>query len=118
MTKTQGGLNDGNHAVGAPDLQANLGVEWDPSFIPGLTAIARTIYTSGSYVSADNLQSVPNWATFDIGARYVTTLAGRPTTFRATITNLFDKRYWIANPTAYVISGAPRTALLSMTIDF
>ncbi len=118
LTKTQGGLNDGNRAVGTADLQANFGVEWDTPFVPGLTAIARTIYTSSSYVSADNLQSVPSWATFDIGARYVTTLAGHPTTFRATVTNLLDKRYWVANPSGYVISGAARTALLSMTIDF
>lgn len=61
---------------------------------------------------------MPSWATFDIGARYVTTLAGHPTTFRATVTNLLDKRYWVANPSGYVISGATRTALLSMTIDF
>lgn len=56
--------------------------------------------------------------TFDIGARYATKLAGRPTTFRASITNLFDKRYWIANPTGYVISGMPRTLWLSMSVDF
>lgn len=118
LTKTQGGLNNGNRAVGTADLQANFGVEWDTPFVPGLTAIARTIYTSSSYVSADNLQSVPSWATFDIGARYATTLAGRPTTFRATVTNLLDKRYWVANPSGYVISGAGRTALLSMTMDF
>ncbi|WP_244628416.1 hypothetical protein [Tardiphaga robiniae] len=45
-------------------------------------------------------------------------LVGHPTTFRATVTNLLDKRYWVANPSGYVISGAARTALLSMTIDF
>ncbi|KZD20454.1 TonB-dependent receptor [Tardiphaga robiniae] len=61
---------------------------------------------------------MPDWARVDIGARYVTALAGHPTTFRATVTNLLDKRYWVANPSGYVISGAARTALLSMTIDF
>lgn len=118
LTKTQGHLNDGNHAVGAPDLQGNLGVEWDTPFLPGLTATARAIYTSRAYVSADNLQDVPSWTTFDIGARYATTLAGRPTTLRVSVTNLLDKRYWIANPTGYVISGMPRTAWLSMSVDF
>jgi iron complex outermembrane receptor protein len=118
LTRTEGHINDGNHAVGAPDLQGNLGVEWDTPFLPGLTATARTIYTSSAYVSADNLQAVPSWMTFDIGARYATRLAGRPTTFRASITNLFDKHYWIANPTGYLISGMPRTLWLSMSIDF
>lgn len=118
LTKTEGHLNDGNHAVGAPGWQSNLGVEWDTPFLPGLTATVRTIYTSRAYVSTDNIQSVPAWMTFDIGARYATSLAGRPTTFRASVTNLFDKRYWIGNPTGYVISGMPRTLWLSMSVDF
>jgi iron complex outermembrane receptor protein len=118
LTKTEGHLHDGNRAIGAPEWQSNLGVEWDTPFLPGLTATARTIYTSQAYVSADNIQSVPAWMTFDIGARYATQLAGRPTTFRASLTNLFDKRYWIGNPTGYVISGMPRTLWLSMTVDF
>lgn len=118
LTRTAGHINDGHHAIGAPDLQGNLGVEWDTPFFPGFTATARAIYTGRSYVSADNLQQVPSWTTFDIGARYVTSLGGRPTTFRASLTNLADKRYWIANPTGYVISGMPRTVWLSMTVDF
>ncbi|WP_223153825.1 TonB-dependent receptor [Bradyrhizobium japonicum] len=118
LTKTEGNLHDGNRAIGAPEWQSNLGVEWDTPFLPGLTTTARTIYTSQAYVSADNIQSVPAWMTFDIGARYATQLAGRPTTFRASLTNLFDKRYWIGNPTGYVISGMPRTVWLSMTVDF
>lgn len=118
LTKTAGHINDGNHAIGAPALQGNLGVEWDAPFLPGLTAIARAIYTGKAYVSADNLQDVPGWTTFDIGARYATTLAGRPTTFRASLTNLLDKRYWIANPTGYLINGMPRTLWLSMSMDF
>lgn len=118
LTRTAGQVNDGNRAVGAPDLQGNLGVEWDTPFLPGLTATARTITTGRAYASADNVQSVPGWTTFDIGARYATTLGGRPTTFRASLTNIADKRYWIANPTGYLISGMPRTLWLSMTVDF
>lgn len=118
LTKTDGHLYDGNHAIGAPGWQSNLGIEWDAPFLPGLTTTARAIYTSRAYVSSDNIQSVPAWMTFDIGARYATSLAGRPTTFRASVTNLFDNRYWIGNPTGYVISGMPRTLWLSMSVDF
>ncbi|MGY4628630.1 TonB-dependent receptor [Bradyrhizobium sp. USDA 4486] len=118
LTKTGGHLYDGNDAIGAPGWQSNLGIEWDAPFLPGLTATARSIYTSRAYVSADNIQSVPAWMTFDIGARYATSLAGRPTTFRAAVTNLFDNRYWIGNPTGYVISGMPRMLWLSMSVDF
>ncbi|MCD0421288.1 TonB-dependent siderophore receptor [Rubrivivax sp. JA1024] len=118
LTQTAGHLNDGNHAIAAPDLQSNLGVEWDTPFVPGLTATARAVYTSKAYVSADNLQDVPSWTTFDIGARYFTKLGGRPTTFRASVTNIADKHYWTANPSGYLILGMPRTLWLSMTVDF
>lgn len=46
LTKTAGGLLDGNFAVAVPKTQANLGVEWDTLFVPNLTLTARTIYTS------------------------------------------------------------------------
>lgn len=118
LTKTQNALYNGNYAVGAPRFQGNLGVEWDLPWVPGLTATARTIFTSKSYVSVDNIQSTPSWATLDLGARYTTYIAGRKTTFRASVTNLFDKHYWIANPTGYLISGMPRTAWLSISMDF
>lgn len=118
LTRTAGHLNDGHRAIAAPDLQGNLGVEWDTPFVPGLTATARAVYTSKAYVSADNLQDVPSWTTFDIGARYFTKLGGRPTTFRASLTNIADKHYWTANPSGYLIVGMPRTLWLSMTVDF
>lgn len=118
LTSTQGHLNDGKFAVGAPLMQANVGFEWDTPFAHGLTAIARTTYTSEAYVSADNTQKVPAWATLDLGLRYAMTIRNRPVTMRATVTNLLDSNYWIANPTGYVISGMPRTAWLSLSADF
>jgi len=118
LTQTQGHQFDGNFAIGAPSVQANVGFEWDTPFVPGLTALARTTYTSEAYVSADNSQHVPSWATLDIGARYATIIKGKPVVLRATVTNLLDNNYWIANPTGYVISGMPRTAWLSLSTDF
>jgi iron complex outermembrane receptor protein len=118
LTQTAGGQFNGNFAVGAPSVQSNLGVEWDLPFAPGLTAIARGIYTSEAYVSSDNTQKVPAWATLDIGARYRTVIAKTPVVLRATVTNLLDSNYWIANPTGYVISGMPRMAWVSLQADF
>lgn len=118
LTQTAGGQFNGNYAVGAPPFQANLGLEYDLPFAPGLTAIARGVYTSASYVSSDNTQKVSAWATLDIGARYRTTVAKTPIVLRANVTNLLDSNYWIANPTGYVISGMPRMAWLSLQADF
>ncbi|WP_373744032.1 TonB-dependent siderophore receptor [Achromobacter insuavis] len=116
--KTQGGLNDGRHAVGAPELQANLTLEWDTPFAPGLTLMGRAIHTSQAYLSADNSQRVPAWTRYDFGGRYKTRVAGKDVTLRATVTNLLDKHYWEANPTGYLISGMPRTLWLSVATEF
>ncbi|MGU7773870.1 TonB-dependent siderophore receptor [Burkholderia sp. MR1-5-21] len=117
LRRTQGGANDGNHAVGAPSLQANVGAEWDTPFIPGFTLAGRLIYTGKAYVSQDNAQHVPSWTRFDLGGRFTTKVAGRDVTLRASLTNLFNKDYWQANPTGYLISGMPRTFWLSMSTD-
>ena len=118
LERTQGGAYDGNHAVGAPSFQANVGAEWDTPFIPGFTLTGRVIYTGEAYVSQDNLQHVPSWTRVDLGGRYTTQIGGRDITLRANVTNLFNRYYWQANPTGYVISGMPRTFWLSASTDF
>ena len=118
LTQTAGGQYNGNVAVGAPAVHANLGLEWDMPFAPGLTGIARGLFTSNAYVSSDNTQQVPAWATLDLGLRYRTVLAKTPVVLRATMTNVLDSNYWIANPTGYVISGMPRMAWISLQADF
>ncbi|WP_206243412.1 TonB-dependent receptor [Novosphingobium terrae] len=116
--RTQGGLTDGKNAIGVPSVQANLGAEWDTPFIPGFTLTGRVIHTGRTYVSADNLQRVPDWTRFDLGGRYKVDVAHRPVTLRANVTNLFNRSYWWANPSGYLISGMPRTFWLSASVDF
>ncbi|PVX79902.1 iron complex outermembrane receptor protein [Paraburkholderia unamae] len=118
LERTQGGAYDGNHAVGAPAWQANVGAEWDTPFMPGFTLTGRLIYTGEAYVSQDNLQHVPSWTRVDLGGRYTTRIGGRDITLRANVTNLFNRYYWQANPTGYVISGMPRTFWVSASADF
>ncbi|MEK6346298.1 MAG: TonB-dependent receptor [Burkholderia sp.] len=117
LRQTQGGANDGNRAVGAPAFQANLGAEWDVPGAPGFTLTSRLIYTGSAYVSQDNTQRVPSWTRVDFGGRYATHVAGHGLTVRANVANLFDRRYWQANPTGYLIGGVPRTVWLSVSTD-
>jgi len=60
---------------------------------------------------------VPHWTRYDLGARYATKLGGHPLTLRATVENLLDRNYWTASDFGLSL-GAPRTALLSATVDF
>lgn len=118
LTKTAGGLLDGNYAVAVPKTQVNLGAEWDTLFVPNLTLTARTIYTSTQYVDQTNKLELPSWTRYDLGARYKTVLQNKPVTFRANVENVFDKKYWGSSNAGFLFLGAPRTLLLSATVDF
>lgn len=119
LSKTAGGLQDGNKAIGVPATQFNLGGEWDTAFMPGLSLTGRAIYTSSQYYNAANSQSIPAWTRIDVGARYKTTASGVPVTLRASIENLFDKDYWAAASSSFGLArGAPRAFLVSATWDF
>ena len=119
LTKTGIAANQGNTPVGVPEVQANLWAEWDTPWIEGLTLTSGAIYTASQYVNQANTQQLDAWTRFDVGARYSTRIAERPTTFRATVQNLFDREYWsgVASYGAFS-QGSPRTLLLSATVDF
>ena len=118
LDNTPGGTNDGNEAIAVPRVQANLGADWDVLAVQGLSLNARTVYTSKQYVDSANNLDIDAWTRFDIGARYKTVLQDKPVTLRANIENLFDKRYWGSSNEGYLFIGAPRTLLLSATVDF
>ena len=119
LTKTGVATNRGNRPVGVPKVQANLWAEWDTPGIEGLTLTSGAIYTARQYVDQANTQTLDAWTRFDVGARYATRIAERPTTFRVTVQNVFDRAYWsgVASYGAFS-QGAPRTLLLSATVDF
>jgi iron complex outermembrane receptor protein len=120
--RTAGGVNQGKDAIGVPDTQLNAGVEWDVPRVAGLTLNARTIYTSGQYADAANLQRLPSWTRLDLGASYLTQVMGRDLTLRARIDNVTNRGYWASAGgypgSGYLVLGAPRTVVVSGTIDF
>ncbi|HWT97730.1 MAG TPA: TonB-dependent receptor [Terriglobales bacterium] len=118
LTKTDGGDNDGNIAIGVPTLQMNVGAEWDTPFIPGLTLTGRVIYTSKQYLDASNNQEIPNWTRVDLGARYTVDVHKTPVTIRANVENVLNTSFWASTGGGYLSAGAPRTFLLSSTVDF
>lgn len=118
LTRTAGGVNEGRMTTAIAQRQAKLGVEWDVPALEGLTFTGNATAMSKQYISADNRLSVPGRTLFDVGARYSTTLAGRPLALRATVNNVTNKAYWGMPLLSSLALGAPRTALLSATMDF
>ncbi|PIF77713.1 iron complex outermembrane receptor protein [Variovorax sp. 54] len=119
LTRTNNRATVGNRPVGVPNVMANLGAEWDLPWVPGLTLNGSMIYTGKEYVNQANTQSVPSWTTVDLGARYTTKVYGRSTTFRGTLVNAFNRKYWSGVASYGTISqGIPRTLMLSASVDF
>lgn len=119
LTKTNSSATRGKTPVGVPSLQANLGAEWDTSWVPGLTLSGAVAYTGKQYVDQANTQSIPSWTKVDLGTRYSTKIAGKSTTFRANLLNAFNSNFWSGVASFGTISqGAPRTMQLSATVDF
>lgn len=116
LTRTAGGVNQGNDAPGVPARTYNLGLDWDTPWVQGLSLNGRAISNSAVYVDAANRQRVAGWTRVDIGARYATKVANKPVVLRANLENLADKNYWVTS--TYVTVGAPRTLMLSASVDF
>jgi iron complex outermembrane receptor protein len=117
LTSTAGGLNQGKDAPGVPQQTFNLGLDWDTPWIPALSMSARAIYTSSMFFDSANTLRVDGWTRYDIGARYSTSVAGKPVVLRANVENLFDDNNWLVSGT-YLTVSAPRSFVLSASIDF
>jgi len=120
--RTEGGAFDGKTAIGVPEFQANLNVEYDLPVAPGLTLDGRVVHTGSQYVNAANTVSLDAWTRLDLGARYSLDVSGRPVTLRARVENVTDENDWLSAggyPGAnYLVLGAPRTFIVSASVDF
>ncbi len=120
--ETAGGVNEGKDAIGVPGTQLNLGAEWDVPGVDGLSLNARALHTSKQYADAANTQQLPSWSRLDIGASYTSRFMDRNLTLRARIDNVTDKAYWASAGgypgSGYLVVGAPRSVVVSATVDF
>ncbi|BAN48155.1 TonB-dependent receptor [Metapseudomonas resinovorans] len=115
---TANGSNDGNRAVGVPEFQYNLGLDWDVPGVPGLAVNGLLMRTGGQFYDSANELSIPAWTRVDLGARYAFKLEQRDLTLRANLENVADEGYWESTNGGYLTQGAPRTFKLSATLDF
>lgn len=122
MQDTDNGTYDGNHAIGVPKTQANIGGEWDVPGLGGLTLTSRVVYTSKQYTDLDNNRELPSWTRLDLGARYSMNVQERDVTLRARLDNVTGRDYWASaggyTDRGYLVLGAPRTLSVSATVDF
>lgn len=121
LRNTQNGVNEGNQAVGVPEYLLNANAEWDVPFAPALTLTGRVVHTGEQAANIGNTLFLDGWTRFDIGARYVAVVGGKPLTFRVNVDNVADADYWAAAFDSFrpdLLLGAPRTFKASVTYDF
>jgi iron complex outermembrane recepter protein len=121
LRRTQGGVNEGNQAVGVPEYLLNANLEWDVPFLPALTLTGRMVHTGEQAANITNTLFLDDWTRFDVGARYVAVVGNRPMTFRVSIDNVAGADYWASAFDSFrpdLQLGTPRTFKASATIDF
>lgn len=116
--RTQGGTTNGRDAIGVPDYTANVNVEWDLGFLPGVTLTGRLIQTGKQAINLTNTLELPEWTRFDLGARYVIAAGDTPITFRFNVDNVANDNYWSSSLGGYLVQGLPRTFKTSVTVEF
>ncbi|MFU0885672.1 TonB-dependent receptor [Kluyvera sichuanensis] len=122
LTKTAGGTNDGNDAIGVSRFYAVLGAEYDIKPIDGLTATARVNHTGSQYADTANTKKLDSYTTLDLGMRYRMRLNQEQNdlVWRVGVTNVTNQNYWSgADDTGvYIYQGEPRTLKVSVSYDF
>jgi iron complex outermembrane receptor protein len=118
---TAGGVNQGKDAIGVPKTQFNLNGEWAVPQVAGLNLNARVLYTATQFADGANTKELPSWTRLDLGASYALRIMDRAVTLRARVDNVADKSYWASAGgfpgSGYLVQGAPRTFVLSGTVD-
>ncbi|MBE1162853.1 TonB-dependent siderophore receptor [Dyella acidiphila] len=106
---------NGKRAYGAPRLQGNVYVEYAVPQVPGLFFTGGARYVGNEAIEASNANFVAAYHTFDLGARYSTTLGSHAITYRVGLDNLTNEKYWLTSWGFILNQGTPRTVRASVT---
>ncbi|NIJ81511.1 iron complex outermembrane receptor protein [Xanthomonas arboricola] len=113
---------EGHQAINVPKLRASVQADYSVPGVDGLALLAGVQYSGRKFADRLGSASVPAYTVANLGARYATTLGTLATTWRVNVDNVFDKRYWRDSGEyqgdAYLFPGAPRTARLTVQVDF
>ena len=112
---------DGKRVTDVPDFKSSAWLDYSVAQVPGLKLNVLWRYSGSKSFDPANTVNVPGYHLFDAGAAWSTRIAGKNTTVRLRVVNLFDKFYWRDVTPAlggYLLTGTPRTARLSAQVDF
>ncbi|MGJ7493397.1 TonB-dependent siderophore receptor [Variovorax sp. ZT4R33] len=108
---------DGKMPENTARKTASAFLAYDIAAVPGLSVNGGAYFTGRRPIDDLNQGFIPGTTIFAAGARYVTQLMGKRTTWQVNVDNLGDKRYWSAAGTRLAV-GTPRTIRTALKVDF
>ena len=107
----------GERPIGYFALRTLANVNWQFPWHEPLTLTARFESTSRRTANTADTLHVPARSVTGLGARYRTSLAGKPILVRAAVDNIFDKFGWGVGGSGFYIPNAPRRFSLTIATD-
>ncbi|MFC0398213.1 TonB-dependent siderophore receptor [Paraburkholderia rhizosphaerae] len=114
----RGAANVGNRVAGAPKFVGAAYVSYAVPAVPGLRLGVDAKYTGNTEVRPAGGLQTGGYLLVNAGASYLTRIGGHDVTLRASVDNLFNRRYWMFQYADYVGPGDPRTLSLNARFDF
>ena len=102
----------------SPEKAANVFINHKLDFLPGVAVNAGASYVGKRPVNSRNQAYVNSYTVYNLGSSYKTRIANTDATFRFTVNNVTDKRYWSAAGSGQMAVGMPRTFVLSSSFEF
>ena len=107
----------GKRPIGYFALRTLANVNWQVPWHAPLTLTARFESTSDRTANRLNTLEIPARSVTSLGARYRTSLAGKPVLIRGTVDNVFDKFGWNVGGSGFFIPNGPRRFTLNLATD-
>lgn len=101
-----------------PEKVANFFINRNLDLLPGVAVNAGASYVGKRPVNSLNQAYVSSYTVYNLGASYKTRLANTDATFRFTVNNVTDKRYWSAAGSGQLAVGMARTFVLYSSFEF
>jgi iron complex outermembrane recepter protein len=127
LTDTKDSSTDNKLVIGVPKHQGNCFIEYRLPFINGLTPSVNVHYMGMRAANAQNTDWAEAYTLIDIGLRYVLKTLSEEITFRFTVNNVTNQRYWASimpgstegvGTTNSAFLGTPRELNASMQLAF
>ncbi len=114
----KGSSYNSNRVAGAPAFVVAAYAQYAVRAVPGLTLGIDGKFTGNTQVRAAGNLAAPGYLLVNAGATYGTEIGGHEVTFRASVDNVMNRRYWEFQYADFIKPGDPRTLSLNAKIDF